>query len=195
MVLGLIGAAIGGIASLSAASKQTKAANSATALQQRVYDETINRLSPFYDAGAQTALPAYLFEMGLGERPSGYEGISLSPAGQFALTEGRDTIEAGAAARGRLFSGATMKGLERFRTDLARSDRDNQLNRMLTLAQMGQNAAAQQGTAGSNFAVNAGNTMMQAGNAASAGIVGASNAINSGINNHLQYQAMNRIFN
>lgn len=195
MVLGLIGAAIGGIASLSAANKQAKSADAATALQNRIYEETIDRLTPFYDAGAQSALPAYLFEMGLGERPQGYGGMEMSPAAQFALTEGRDTIEAGAAGQGRLFSGATMKGLERFRTDLARSDRDNQLNRMLTLTQMGQNAAAQQGTAGSNFAVNAGSTMMQAGNARSAGIMGVSNAINSGIDNYLQYQAMNRIFN
>lgn len=194
MVLGLIGAAIGGLASLSAAKKQSSAANNATALQNRIYEETIDRLSPFYDAGASTALPAYLFEMGLGERPDGYTGITMSPGAQFALSEGRDTIEAGAAGRGGLFSGSSLKGLERFRFGLAQQDRDNQLNRMLTLSQMGMNAATAQGAAGTNFAANAGNAMMQGANASSAGIVGAANAINSGINNYLQYQTMNKIW-
>lgn len=192
-VLGLVGSAVSGVASLMGGNDQADAAADALKLQKKIYGQTVNRMLPYYEAGAETALPAYLFEMGLGERPEGYGGIEMSPAAQFALTEGRDTIEAGAAGRGGLFSGSTLKGLERYRTDLARSDRDNQLNRMLGVVNSGQNAAGNLGAMGANFASNASNAMMQGANATSAGYMGLANAVNSGIDNYLQYQTMNRM--
>lgn len=122
-----------------------------------------------------------------------YGGITLSPAAQFAMTQGRDTIEAGAAGRGGLYSGSTAKGLEDFRFGLSAQDRDNQLNRLLGLTQMGANAAAGQGAQGTAFAQSAGNNILQAGNAKSAGIIGGVNSVNDAIGNWYGYQQMNKL--
>jgi hypothetical protein len=110
-------------------------------------------------------------------------GLSMSPAAQFALQQGRDTVEAGAAARGGLNSGATLAGLERLRMGMAAQDRDNQLNRLAGLADMGQGAAGMQAQAGNAFAAQASNALAQRGNAQSAGAIGVGNAFGGMMNN------------
>lgn len=186
------GAAISGLAANSAANKQTKAAKNTVQLQRQVYDEQNQRLQPFLDAG-MGGLNPYLYELGLADRPEGWQGLSMSPGAQFALQQGRDAIEAGAAARGGLFSGSTAKGLEDYRQRVATQDRDNQLNRLLGLTQMGQSAAAGQGAAGIQFANAAGNAMQQGANAAGAGMIGIGNAANDAIGNYMAYQNFNRL--
>ena len=140
-----------------------------------------------------------------------YQGISMSPAARFALEQGRDATEAGAAARGGLNSGATLAGLERLRFGMAAQDRENQLNRLGGMVDMGQGAAGMQASAGNAFAGQANNalgqlgavqanTAMQAGqaqaagfmnaaNARGAGMMGASNALAGGVSNLLGWQA------
>ena len=178
--------------SRSAGRAQERASAQATALQREIYDDTTERLDPFVGAG-NNALSAYLFELGMGDQPEGYQGITLSPAAQFAMEQGRGTIESGAAASGGLFSGATAKGLEGFRHGIASQDRDNQLNRLLSLVQGGQSAASGQGAAGINFANQAGSNILAAGNAKAAGIVGGVNSINDAIGNYYGYQNFNRL--
>lgn len=121
-----------------------------------------------------------------------YQGISMSPASNFLLSQGRDTIEAGASGGG-LYSGATLKGLEGYRQNVASTDRDSQLNRLLGLVQGGQSAAAGQGAAGANFANSAGSAMLQGGNAKAAGYMGVGNAFNDGIGNYVGYQNFNNM--
>ena len=117
-----------------------------------------------------------------------YQGISMSPAAQFALEQGRDTVEAGAAARGGLQSGATLAGLERLRQGMAAQDREQQLNRIGGLADMGQGAAGMQASAGSNFAQGAGqttnfmgNALANRGDAQASGAIGVGNAFGGGL--------------
>ena len=119
-----------------------------------------------------------------------YQGISMSPAAQFALEQGRDTVEAGAAARGGLQSGATLAGLERLRQGMAAQDREQQLNRIGGLADMGQGAAGMQASAGSNFAQGAGqttnfmgNALANRGDAQASGAIGMGNAVSGGLQN------------
>lgn len=112
-----------------------------------------------------------------------FNGIQASPAAIFALEQGRDSIEAGAAARGGLNSGATLAGLERLRFGLSAQDRDNQLNRLAGLVDSGQGAAGQQAVAGNAFAAQGSNALAQAGNARSAGIIGANNAFQNAFSN------------
>lgn len=112
-----------------------------------------------------------------------FNGIQATPAAIFALEQGRDTIEAGAAARGGLNSGATLAGLERLRFGLSAQDRDNQLNRLAGLVDSGQGAAGQQAVAGNAFAAQGSNALAQAGNARSAGIIGANNAFQNAFSN------------
>lgn len=69
----LVGATLGGSlisanAASNAADAQTDAANQQTALQGRIYDETVERFNPYYNSGLN-ALAAYNYELGLGEAP------------------------------------------------------------------------------------------------------------------------------
>ena len=186
----MLGSIIGGFLGLAGANKaskaQTGAANQATELQRQIYQETTNRLAPFVSAG-NNALSGYVNALS----PMG--DLSMSPAAMFALEQGRDTIEAGAAGAGNLFSGRTAEGLERMRFGMAQHDRDNQLNRLAGLAGMGQAAAAGQADAGQNFASSASQNILSAGSARSAGIMGGVNAINDGIGTIYGYQTMNRL--
>ena len=112
-----------------------------------------------------------------------FNGIQASPAALFALEQGRDTIEAGAAARGGLNSGATLAGLEKLRFGLSAQDRENQLNRFAGLVDSGQGAAGQQAVAGNAFAAQGANSLGNIGNAQSAGIIGANNAFQNAFSN------------
>lgn len=185
-----IGAAIGGVASSligassakKAARAQTNAANQQMQIAREQFDTTRADLQPFRDAGGN-ALAAYNFELGLGARPDGFAGISMSPGTTFALEQGRDTIEAGAAARSGLNSGATLAGLERLRFGLSAQDRETQLNRLGGLAGMGQSAAAMNAANSSNFTQNATGALGAMGNAQAAGAIGFGNALQGGLQN------------
>lgn len=112
-----------------------------------------------------------------------YGGISMSPGTTFALEQGRDTIEAGAAARSGLNSGATLAGLERLRFGLSAQDRETQLNRLGGLAGMGQSAAAMNAANSANFTQNATGALGAMGNAQAAGSIGIGNALQGGLQN------------
>jgi len=185
-IIGSIGSSVIGASSANKAAKaQAGAAKNDLELQERIYGETTDRFAPFLGTGTN-ALQALAFEQGIGDQPEGYQGISLSPAARFATEQGRDTIEAGAAGRGNLFSGASLQSLEKMRTNIATGDRDNQLNRLAFLANMGQSSAGAQAQAGQNFATGAGNAFSNIGNAQSAGSIGVGNAIQGGIGNAMQ---------
>ena len=179
-------AVIGGGAALASGAMQSSAARSASrsqrdaaaqqvALQREIYEDQTQRFKPFLEGG-NNALAAYMSEMGLGERPEGFAGLSMSPGARFAMEQGRDTMEAGAAAGGGLRSGATMGGLERMRFGMAAQDRDNQMNRLGGLVDMGQGSAGMQAQAGNAFAGMASNALANQGNAAAAGAIGSGNA-------------------
>ena len=178
--LGLASAAIQGSAARKAAKSQETASREQLKLQEKVYQESKLLHKPFLEAGTG-ALPAYMFEMGLADRPEGYGGMEASPYFDFMLTRGRDVMESGAAAGGRLWSGATGEALERYRLGLAQSEASNWLNRLANLTTLGQASAGQQAAAGQNFATGAGTAYANIGNAQAAGAIGMGNAIASGI--------------
>lgn len=69
----LAGSAISGVASASGAKKaakaQTAAADQATQLQRDIYEQTTANYKPYLSAG-NDAMAAYLYEMGLGPKPT-----------------------------------------------------------------------------------------------------------------------------
>jgi hypothetical protein len=79
--------------------------------------------------------------------PSSIEDM---PGYQFQLGEGNKAIQRSAAARGGLFSGKTLKDMDRFSQGHAQGYYQNEWNRLYNLAGMGQNAAAQTGAAQQN---------------------------------------------
>lgn len=105
------------------------------------------------------------------------------PGYQFRLGEGLGSIETGAAARGTLLTGGTQRQLQRYAQDYASGEFGNIFNRNLSLAQLGENAAAGVGNFGSQYAANSGNLLTGAGNAQAAGTVGAANAWNGTLGN------------
>lgn len=185
-IAGIGSSLIGASSAKKAARAQTNAANQQMQIAREQFDTTRADLAPFREAGGN-ALSAYNFELGLGDRPTfggqAYGGISMSPGTTFALEQGRDTIEAGAAARSGLNSGATLAGLERLRFGLSAQDRETQLNRLGGLAGMGQSAAAMNAANSANFTQNATGALGARGNAQAAGSIGFGNALQGGLQN------------
>ena len=98
-------------------------------------------------------------------------------------------------------SGAAMKGAASYATGLADSTYQNQFNnantnqtnaynRLMGVAQLGENAAAQTGAYGTQTAQSIGNNTIQGGNAQAAGYLGAANALTNGVNSYAQYSAL-----
>ena len=199
----LIGAGLSlasGAMQASAANKATKAqtdaAHAQLALQREVYDDQTERFEPYLESG-NNALGAYNYEMGLGSAPmingQEYQGISLSPAAQFAMMQGLDGVQASAAARGGLRSGSALQALEQTRYGLAANDRENQLNRLGGMVDMGQASAGMQAQAGNAFAQMGSTSYGNMGNAQAAGAIASGNAMSGALGNLagiFQYQKM-----
>jgi hypothetical protein len=71
----------------------------------------------------------------------------------------------------------------------------NQYTRLHDTAALGENAAAQTGTAGTSAAATAGNYLNAAGVDQATGLKNATNALSGGINNYLGYQAFQKYNN
>lgn len=195
-LIGVLGASAGGAvlqakAAGDAASAQKSAAKDQLALQERMYEEGTERLQPWVGAG-KGALGAQNYLLGLGrapvisERKDGtknrysFEG---SPSYQFNLNEGLGAVQAGAAARGGLYSGAAMQALQERGSGIASNEFWNNYNALAGLSTQGQNAATGQVQAGQNYAQGGSNALANYGNAGAAGAIGTGNAISGGIQN------------
>ena len=132
----------------------------------------------------QAAAPATPAQTPQQLQQSAFDRFRNTPGYQFGLQTGFDQVQASAAARGGLFSGATMKALQKFGNDYA----DQQgytpyMNRLASLAGMGQTANAQNAQMGMNYANQAGANLINAGNARASGIQNSANAWSQGIGN------------
>ena len=152
------GAAIGAIGSNKAAKSQQAAASSANQLQWDMYQQNREDLTPYREAGgnALARIQALL------QNP---QAVSQEPGYQFGMGEGTKAIERSAAGRGGLYSGATLKALQRFGQDYAGTKTNELFNRYASVAGIGQTATNQTGMYGQNYAQNAGNNMVGVGNA------------------------------
>lgn len=178
----VLGGGIQAMGARSAARAQTDAANRQLALQREVYDTQRADFAPYVDAGGN-ALAALNFEYGLGGRPAGYRGYQASPGYAAALRGGQQAIDGSAAARGGLFSGATLAAQQRMGTDLAQADYGNFLAGLGSLMGAGQNSVAGTATAAGNFGSMASGSLGSIGDARSAGAIGIGNALSDGLNN------------
>lgn len=110
-----------------------------------------------------------------------YGGYTESPMFKYMMEKGTDSIQGSAAARGGLFSGATLQALEDNRRELVSADTGQYFSRLAGLTDMGLSAAGNQASAGQNFANNAGQSMMAAGQARANGMLGAAQSWQTGI--------------
>lgn len=181
---GIGSAVIGARSADKAADAQKDASDAQIALQREIYDNQTKRFRPYNRAG-RNALSAYEFELGLGDKPKGYQGFEATPGYDFRLQQGMDAVQGSAAASGGLFSGRSMKALNDYGQGMASQEYGNYLNRLGGMVDSGQGAAGLQATAGANFATGASNALASGGNARAAGYMGTANAVQGGIGNAL----------
>jgi hypothetical protein len=171
-----------------AAGTQAAASRYAADLQQKQYEENVQRQQPFYQAGVN-ALP----ELVQASRytPFGQEQFQADPGYGFRLSEGQKALERSAAARGGLISGGAMKAATRFGQEMGSQEYTNAFNRyqaerqarlgpLQSLTGMGQSTSQQLGAAGAQNASAIGNYGMQGANATAEGYLGSANARASG---------------
>jgi len=181
----LVNGIVGYSASQNAADAQIQAAREANALQKYMYDTTRSDFAPWRETGTW----ALGQSKNLLQDPS---TVVNDPGYQFQLEQGRKALEGSASAHGGLYSGATLKALDRYGTDYGTTKLDNVLNRYNTLSGMGQTATGSTAQAGANYANQAGNNMIGAGNARGSAYMGGANAISGAFNNFLnQYNQQN----
>ena len=151
----LAGAALGGALDEATGGGQTGAAREAAqianassdralALQQRMYDESIARQQPYYQAGVN-ALPGYLKGIAAGGeyvRPFTMADFRTDPGYAFRLSEGQKALDRQAAARGGLISGSALKAAQRYGQEMGTQDYGRALQDFYGRQEVARNAAA-----------------------------------------------------
>lgn len=206
------GAVIGAVASNAASGKaadaQENAANTASATSNSQFQQNRQDAMPWHDAGVTALgdLSAGVAPGGEFNHNFGIADFEKDPGYQFRMDEGQRGVEAGAAARGGLLNGGTLKALTRYGQGFAsneysnaynrfNNDQTNRFNRLSSIAGIGQTATRDVANMGTQNAQYIGNNQIQAGNARASGYVGSANAINNGMqtlgNWYMQQQYIN----
>jgi hypothetical protein len=213
----LLGGLFGASGAKKAAKAQLQAAREANALQEKMFNQQVALQEPFRQAGLTTQ-SELLRQFGLGgdAASQGYgnmlkdfsaQDFQADPGYAFRLQEGLKGLDRQAAARGGMISGAALKAAQRYGQDVASNEYQNAYNRynqnrstrynMLTGQQaVGQNATNAQTQAAGNYGQQAGQTLMDMGNARASGYMGAANAWSNALqgagNAFMQGAALNR---
>jgi hypothetical protein len=207
----LIGGTVSAVGDVVGAKEQAGAAEQATNTQAGMFNEQVSNLAPYRQAGSGAlAQLNYLQGIGApgssgtaSSSPAGGYGSlnqpftaaymqQYSPAYKFQLQQGQQgVLNQDAGAQGAL-SGAALKDLTSFNQNYAntafnnafsqyQTQQQNSYNRLASIANLGEAAASNQATGGSNYAQSIGSSLTNVGSALGAGTVGASNALGSGV--------------
>jgi len=146
--------------------------------------------------GAAATLPQGLYvdpkstEFGKYAKDFGMSDYEADPGYAFRLKEGMKALDAQAASRGGLISGAALKAANRYGQGYAsneyanafnryQTNRSNQLQPLQSLMGVGQTATNATGNAAGAYGAAAGSNALAAGNALASGQVGQANAWNN----------------
>ena len=179
-----IGPAISAGAQMIGANMGGKALSDATGkandLQRYMYDTTRADNMPALSArnNALTQIQSLLAD------PS---SLTKDPGYAFGLNQGQKTLANGAAARGMTYSGAQGKALQRYGQDYAGTKLDQSVNRLSSLANIGQAGASTIANAGGNYANQTANNLTALGDARAAQYMVNSNAIGNAVNGLTAY--------
>jgi hypothetical protein len=117
-----------------------------------------------------------------GGNASGIPG--LDPGFNFQVGQAQQAIQRSAASKGTLLTGGTLKGLADYiGNDMASSAYQGAFGRSLSLANLGESAAAGQGANNSGYATNAANTITGGANAQGAAGIAQGNIANNSLSN------------
>ena len=175
------------------------AADKANSAQMRGLEQSRADLAPWRDAGG-AAIPAVQNAAGLNGQ-TGYDaamaGFHTSPGYGFALDQGLRAIDHGAAAKGILNSGDTLKAEQRYGTGLADQAFGEYYNRLFKLSELGENAATKTASATADAAKGIAQTDLSEGSALSSiygnAAKGVGDAAGSYMNNSLYQSRTNAL--
>ena len=206
----VLGAGASLYGSSKASSAQQDAANQANAAQREMYAQQRKDLSPYANTGieAQNQLRSYLGLGGDTTAPGygkyagdfGMQDFTADPGYAFRLSEGMKGLNAQAAARGGMISGAALKaatnygqqaGSQEYTNAFNRyqTNRNNQIAPLMDFERLGQASAAGQAAAAGQYGTAAAQNINNAGQAQASGYVGMTNAVNQGLSQGIsQYQ-------
>lgn len=215
------GALIGGVASNMSAGKQADAANNASQnstgvalqgqqIQSDQFQQTQQQFQPYRLQGSLA-----LSELSKGVQEGGkfthqFDATDLqkglAPNYDFALSQGQQAVNSQQAVQGGLASGNALAALSKYTTGYAQNayqqafdnyqtQQNNSVSRLWNLANLGENATAGTGNAGtisaqgqagtlSAGAAQAGNFSTQAAAAQGAGYVGAANGVGNALSSY-----------
>jgi hypothetical protein len=215
---GALGAGASIYGSSQAAKAQKDAANQANATQLQMYNQQRADLAPYSEAGVEgmNALRSYL---GVGGDTSaanyggynqrfGMDQFTADPGYAFRLSEGMKGLNANAAARGGLISGAALKAATNYGQQAGSQEYTNAFNRFMQqkeaertgysdLSRIGQAAAAGTAAAAGQYGTAAAQNISNAGQAEASGYMGMAtglnNAINQGVSQYQTNQLLSRM--
>jgi hypothetical protein len=169
------GAAIYGASKSSKAAKQSanaqvQAADTATAEQRRQFDLSRNDQMPWLQTGT------WALDQQKKALQGDWSGFNNSPDYQFALDQGFKGLDRSAASKGRLYSGGYGEDLTKFGQGLATQNYGNYMNRLAGLSNTGQTSANSLGLLGANYANNAAQNTIGAGDARASGYTNSANS-------------------
>lgn len=164
----VVSSVIGSNAASSAADKQAGATGASIDEQRRQYDLTRSDYAPYRDAGVK-ALGQYQTE--INGNTSAADAMA-EPGYQFGLQQGQQALDRKAAAAGGRVSGAALKSATEYATNYATTGynaayqrRQDRLNRLAALANVGQTATGGSAAAGASAANNISGLISAQGNA------------------------------
>lgn len=194
------GAAVAGVAGSVIQGEATKgAAKTAANAQRDAQQQMRNDLMPYMDAGKNALAPqqALLGLQGQEAADAAMGNFQQSPGYQYQLEQGLRAVDAGAAAKGMLRSGATLKAEQTLGNNLAAQDFGTYYNRLAGLTGLGQNAAAGVGNAGNQAAAGQAQTAMSAGSTQASIYGNAAQGVGNALNqygNNQRYEQQNALY-
>jgi hypothetical protein len=193
---GVVGAIGTAYAANTAANAQENAAATAANTQLQMYNQTNTNLSPYRNLGTQASnyvgnnLSSLIAPVTVDTNSINDPNSVIGSAYQFINTQGQKAVTNSAAARGLGTSGAALKGASSFATGLADStyqdlfnmgvtNQTNAFNRLSSLINTGENAAAGTGAAATATGQGVAASETAAGNAAAAGANATGTAVSN----------------
>lgn len=186
------GAAISSSGAKSAANTAANASANATNAQQQMFNTTQANYKPQIELGQGAAnMLGGIYGIGgvtggtgattKGTPSPNYAAFYNTPGYQFSLSQGEGAINKQAAANGNLYSSNTLGALGGYAAGQASTQYNSYINQLTTMAGLGNAASSGVGAAATATGQGEANSIQNAGNAQSLGILGQSNAFSNAI--------------
>jgi hypothetical protein len=184
-------ALIGAGASYFAGNKQAEAAQNSLNFQMQTNAQNQANLAPYRGIGDNaTRMIGNLY--GPNGPQQGWQDFLNSADYKFRFNEGRSALENSAAAKGNLLSGNFARGVTEYGQGMASNEFKNYYDRLFGQASLGANAASGAANNASAMSGQIGQSYGNQGQAQASGMIGAANSLNSGAQNYLFSNALNR---